>query len=233
MDDLAVFRDSHPRVAVLPPGMPIRAAGLWEFLPYNDATLAKTAPLPFRKAVAKTRNALLSASSVRDRESALLALRTEYDRHFGSRSKARNEISLFLYTGPTGRGVHRRVFRTYVDADWRYAAHGRGAQAGYLFTGDGFLNKPKRLVALKAALGPNRLSRLLMLQVPHHGSRHSWHAGLAAALAPVWSVFCSNPADGRYKHPHGEVARDFLPYGPVQVDCERPFHTHQNVHYET
>jgi hypothetical protein len=45
-------------------------------------------------------------------------------------------------------------------------------------------------------------------------------APAAARLAPDISVFSSDPAHKSLRHPHGEVVRDFLRYGPVQVDKE-------------
>jgi hypothetical protein len=57
----------------------------------------------------------------------------------------------------------------------------------------------------------------------HHGARGCWHTGVAKALSPYFSVFSSDPDRSPLKHPHAEVVRDFLPYGPVQVDKKQLF----------
>lgn len=55
----------------------------------------------------------------------------------------------------------------------------------------------------------------------HHGSRNNWYEGVAQELEPIVSIFSSNPRHRRFKHPHGEVVRDFLRFQPIQVDTRR------------
>ena len=56
-----------------------------------------------------------------------------------------------------------------------------------------------------------------------HGMERFVH-GLAKKINPGFSVFCSNPTDGRYNHPDGDVVKDFLPYNPIQVDTKNGAH---------
>lgn len=67
------------------------------------------------------------------------------------------------------------------------------------------------------------MAHTAFFQVMHHGSRRNWHQGLAAKIQPSISLFSSDPAHRRFKHPDGEVLRDFWPYGAVQIDRERDY----------
>lgn len=88
-----------------------------------------------------------------------------------------------------------------------------------LYTGDASLNKDSLLTDLKKSLGPNRMTKISCLQVPHHGSKHSWHEGLAQKLSPNISVFSSDPRDPRgYSHPNIEVLTDFFLNTPILVN---------------
>jgi hypothetical protein len=85
------------------------------------------------------------------------------------------------------------------------------------------LDTPDRLDRLVALYSNgSRISRARILQVMHHGASGNWHCGVAAALAPRVSIFCSEP--GRYGHPHADVLRDFWPFGAVQADDNFGFH---------
>lgn len=203
---------------ILAPGGSLRLARVWEFVPYNDATLAYAHDDAFIAVVHTLGLELLQATSDMDRQAALTALKAAYDDQFGSGSRPRNEISLFLYAGPI---ASRQSF------EWRANCSGRshrwvspldGAAGAVLYTGDAYLDTPERLQAMCDYLGSARIDEVSVLQVMHHGARGNWHAGVAAALDPLISVFSSDPYHASFGHPHAEVVRDFWGYGPVQVD---------------
>lgn len=188
---------------------------LWEFVPYNDATLAPRATRVFLRAARPL------IATLRDdppgRVKALADLKALYDLHFGASSTARNMISLFLYSGPLGARLRL----------------GHGPRSGLPFdatdfaqmhTGDGLLDDLSRFDAFARFYGPaRRLERAKIFQVMHHGARGSWHDGLAAKVAPTVSIFSSNPAHRGLGHPHAEVLRDFWPFGPRQADLVRGY----------
>lgn len=183
---------------------------LWEFVPYNDAALAPRANRLFLRAAGPL------IATLRDdphaRADALTGLKALYDRHFGTGSEARNLISLFLYSGPVGirmRLRHGPLAGLPIDA----------VDFAQMHTGDGLLDADTRFDAFaRFYRGGARLQRAKIFQVMHHGARGSWHAGLAAKVAPQVSIFSSDPARRRWHHPHEEVLRDFWTFGPRQVD---------------
>ncbi|QHQ18937.1 hypothetical protein GMW71_00070 [Pectobacterium brasiliense] len=58
---------------------------------------------------------------------------------------------------------------------------------------------------LKNHLGPQRWDKIGLIQVPHHGSQHSWQCGNTALLAPAQFLHC---ASGTKHHPHPKVVKD-------------------------
>lgn len=195
----------------------------WEFVPYNDLKAGPPITPAFVKAVTKEKVALLSGPCNVDRRDAIRRLRRIYDKHFGHSAMRRNIISLFLYAGPTADAdcfppyTTSHFHNSFYPAWRRQYCHSCCAT---LYTGDGYLNTRSRLNALTTFLGGERVDRIGCLQVMHHGSKTNWHEGVAAALRPCVSVFSCDPEYKSYKHPHGPVTRDFLPYGPVHVNKE-------------
>lgn len=216
---------AQPPVAqALASGTALRLGDAWEFVPYNDASLMPKNPAAFAKAARRHRDVLLA----RPDQVALDALKLVYDREFGKKKGGRNIVSLFLYAGNL-HGCRYVDWHSVCDVGghaggWsRRQYHHYGPfrptprRAGFLYTGDGYLDTPLRLRRYLACLGTRR-DGANCLQVMHHGSSGNWHAGVAAALRPVTSIFSSNPGHRSFRHPHGEVVRDFLPYQPLQVD---------------
>ena len=198
-------------------GSALRIGNDWEFFPYNDASLAPKAPAAFVREVRRRRDVLLAKPD----KASLDALKKVYDDEFTDSALGRNIVSLFVYAG----GLRQcRYVDCYVDRNRagqyrRYTdARPRSGRAGFLYTGDGYLDTPLRLKQYLRHLG-SRIDASNCLQVMHHGASSNWHPGVASALAPVVSVFSSNPGHRKFRHPHGEVVRDFLPYQPVQVDA--------------
>ncbi|MER9910900.1 hydrolase [Mesorhizobium sp. M0050] len=216
-DDPAATSTTSVQVRFLRPAGRILAPSLWEFVPYNDASLSPNATPTFIAAANPLLSILLHDPA--NRRKALTNLKSLYDRHFGATSKNRNLISLFLYSGPLGR------LRFEVGPPKASKAHSRSEDNRYaqIYTGDGTLDAGKRFDAFERFYGSGRLARTAFFQVMHHGSRHNWHQGIAAKLRPSVSLFSSDPLHRRFRHPHGEVLRDFWPYGAVQIDRDRGY----------
>lgn len=231
-DDLTgELQSSHGNVEVLRRGQAITIGRVWEFVPYNDASLAGLATSRFKSDARALADQLLNASNEADRKTAIDGLTKMYDDQFKTPTskkispERRNKISLFLYSGPIGEVElewveqytlrHRlEPVRCSVPAEWL-----RSDRFGQMFTGDGYLKTAKQWQGFKGFYEPHsRLERAAFFQVMHHGSRANWHSGIAAKLAPQASIFCSDPA-GKLGHPDEPVILDFAPYNPKQVDA--------------
>lgn len=223
---------SGQKIFWLQPGGRILADGGWEFVPYNTPKLGIKATPKFRHTVRLyAKNLLLGSLSQRSK--ALAKLKSVYTSTFGTSPKKKNEISLFVYSGPTFNAHWEASVADYISL----ASGGANGQCssgqceicsygveiserpGILYTGDGYLSTANQLNSLQRFLGPIRMSSIGTIQVMHHGSRRNWRSGLASILAPLQSVFC---ADKRYTyhHPHREVWSDFEPFGAVLVDAK-------------
>lgn len=196
----------------------IVSPGFWEFVPYNDADRAPQADATFI-GLAKPLLALVIDDPTK-RIQAFKDLRTLYIRTFGSTPEDKNIISLFLYSGPIGTRLHLGTVLTSHLVE-RPAITTRYAQ---IHTGDGTLKGVHYTRFENFFKRSKRLKKLGLFQVMHHGAEPQWHAGIAAKLSPTASIFSSDPAHRRYKHPRPKVLRDFWPYHPVQVDKVMGFH---------
>lgn len=223
-----VAKQRGTSVEYLSPGTAIDVAGLWEFVPYNDAELAPLATDSFRKIVSRLSGDLLQAKNAVALDNALNKIKAKYDSTFKKTSERRNMISLFLYSGPTVRGSTCATLYSAHTGEWvRHTCAERlpktPARDGFgavLYTGDGFIDTTQRFDQLRSYLGPTRINRIDVLQVMHHGSKYNWHEKLASKFDPMFSVFCSDPLHRKLGHPHQEVLRDFWTYGPLQVDTQ-------------
>jgi len=216
-----IEKTSGASVHRLKPGGRLVVNEQFEFVPYNDASVNPMVSKSFARKVDAERESLMSSSSsTAKRKVALSQLKAAYDKQFGRGSVSRNIISLFLYAGLTNTVdvcCHSAWQTSKQMKLWGFCSWASEMPA-VLYTGDGYLDTPRRLTELTSYLGPRRIDRTGCLQVMHHGSRHSWHAGLAESISPLISVFSSDPAHRRFQHPHAEVVRDFLPFTPMQVD---------------
>lgn len=205
----------------------------WEFVPYNNDPETPITPA-FIKVVEERKSALLNADAD-SRRGALDDLRHAYDKQFGKSSKQRNVISLFQFGGPL---ANRRKAKSsdpserpimiycglrYSDFIFPCIDVSSSKKASILYSGDGYLDSTARLNRLLKFLSPERVKAIGIFQVMHHGSKTSWHPGVAQAIAPSVSVFSSDPTRGRLPHPHAAVARDFLPFGAMLVDKKSDF----------
>lgn len=222
------------QVSFLRRGSALSLFGLWEFVPYNDDP-ERNMPPYFVAAVESRRERLLNSKGITTRGKALAELVEIYDEEFGDDSESRNELSLFLYSGPiyqTWRHAAmvdpRYYFRLEQSSPAELEIKGvinfpLSNRCSILYPGDGYLDKPEKLQRLTDYLDPQRMGKIGVLQVMHHGSKANWYSGLAGEIAPVVSVFSSNPSDRRYQHPDVEVLKDFWKFGSIQVDKAQSF----------
>lgn len=142
------------------------------------------------------------------------ALRKFYEKVFGKRYN-KNIISQYLYVREiTNSTAYNIIYYPYSYPYYNYWY--KNSKNAILYTGDASLNKVSLLTDLENSLGPNRMTKIGCLQVPHHGSKHSWHQGLARKLSPNISVFSSDPQ--KYSHPNIEVLTDFFLNTPILVN---------------
>jgi hypothetical protein len=232
------FGNASPQTESLPSGQPLTVEGLWEYCPYNAKRRDAQTP-DFKALVEGLRDRLMKPVIAGDtsgdakRQIDLAGLKKAYDVEYGSNARQRNIISLFLYAGPVyPTWQEHKLLSPLEIANWAYPARypcyyrvhphapGHTQKCSILYTGDGYLNTVKSFNSLNSSLGVNRMSKLGVVQVAHHGARGNWHEGLAGKLDPAFSVFSSDPARGNTYHPHAEVLRDFWPYSPIQVNQE-------------
>lgn len=141
------------------------------------------------------------------------ALRIVYDSHFGGGSHRRNAVSLCLFAAPTVQRScaikNRRATTNDIKVDrLEVPTGGRDTcKDAVLLTGDIALTR-KELDALLSHLGTRRSGRVHAMQIPHHGSRHSWQAGNSVICGHRYSVLCSPEPGHNPKHPHEDVLND-------------------------
>jgi hypothetical protein len=211
----------------------IVAEGLWEFCPYNSPKYVLKPKFAVR--VESLKSALLG-NQTQDRNLALKDLKSFYDTNFGRGGKQRNEISLFLYAGPVYKTWAGAKLVGYGESMIDYpsrlpcylrrhpSAPGITEKCSILYSGDGFLHKDKTFNDLAQKLGTERMEKLGVFQVNHHGAKENWKAGLARRLNAEIAVFSSDPARLQPGHPHAEVWQDYSHGQRVQVNNARdPF----------
>jgi hypothetical protein len=216
--DIDETYNKNPRVKKLKERGKILYGNFFEFIPYNDSSVAYKPTKSFKNVIIKEREILLKLKRSDEIKASLARIRDQYDKCFGNTPFERNVISMFLFAGP--RQFHSSTFSEVGllrKHDSSYIIWS-GYKNCILYTGDGYLNTKLKLDSLVGFFGKKRVSRIGCFQVMHHGASGCWHPGVAKVLSPAISVFSSNPDHKRLKHPHAEVVRDFLPYHPVQVD---------------
>lgn len=146
-------------------------------------------------------------------------LRSCYDFHFGKSSRARNNISLCVLSRPLLRKEVDRcsIYKTpYSKLNCAYTlipVHKNG-KSGLLLTGDIGIDNHV-LGNLKRHFGSVRWQDIHVMQIPHHGSRHSWKAGSAASCEHDYSVLCVPDIDFSSSHPHINVLDDLEEKRPL------------------
>ena len=218
-------------VEFLRSGGAIRFRGLWEFVPYNDDAPVALSP-DFLRQAADFRDELIGGISEIDRLRTLKLLKEHYESALKT-GEMRNVISLFLYAGPIYASWKETAFgytryfglpSLHYFSWWprdRYLRVIDDQRCSILYPGDGFLDTLPKLDRMSLYLRAPRVNRIGAFQVMHHGARGNWHRGVAARLAPVISVFSSDPKRKPHCHPHRPVLKDFQDHRPVQVDKRR------------
>lgn len=141
-------------------------------------------------------------------------LKSCYEKHFGQTGKAKNNISLCMYTAPVRKGISD-FWITRNSSMQNYPFYSAypfylpcslfpTSRMTTLCTGDITLTSGV-IADLKNHLGPQRWDKIGLIQVPHHGSQHSWQCGNTALLAPAQFLHC---ASGTKHHPHPKVVKD-------------------------
>ena len=212
----AMGNASTAEVEWLKRGGGLYALGLWEFVPYNDPSVAPKADdfCDFVSQVNDASEALVDGNQTVDGKDPVKVLEAIYDEFIDK--KNRNKGSLFVYTGPLGRP--HMAFPYWVNGD--VIIHGdypRG-RCSLLLTGDGDLSDDQAFSVMRRHFGRERMARIEVLQVMHHGAKGNTKPGRANDIAPSFSVFCADPHHGPYFHPDAEVVRDFLRFRPILVD---------------
>ncbi|WP_157814830.1 hypothetical protein [Janthinobacterium sp. 64] len=207
------------KVSMLRPGGRLCIRGIWEFVPYQDATIKKKPDASFLADASAKLEWLLKAPCEAFKDDVLKRLKALYEARFVG-SKQRNIISMFMYAGSLGAARMARCGCTIPMAA-NYApicVFHHFDMVNVIYTGDGYLDTPKRLSSLFKHLGARRMQHVLVFQVMHHGAHANWHSGLAHSIRPGVSVFSSDPTRGDRPHPHKPVELDFAAYSPRQVD---------------
>ncbi|MGA2870062.1 MAG: hypothetical protein ABSF34_13000 [Verrucomicrobiota bacterium] len=114
-----------------------------------------------------------------------------------------NDVSLVLWHGPIQPPALARLSSGGRTHGWRLAAGYPRCNGGTLLTGD--LTCTDRVVQNMEKHFSGRLRESAILQVPHHGSLHSWNVKLLGVTSPaVMSIISSGISNG-YRHPHPQV----------------------------
>lgn len=142
------------------------------------------------------------------------ALRAIYVKHFGDSSQQRNNISLCLLVRPRDPNVSPcRIFQERGAANMRI-----NGRAGVLCLGDLRIDQAT-LAQMTSHFGLVRWSSIACVQVPHHGSRHSWEQGAAPTFAPDRFVHCV--PDTSTHHPHQLVSDDLASFCVTSANYQR------------
>lgn len=220
-------QDSWRAVRVFRNQKPFTVGGVWEFLFFNEHIPAAKAAELRREVADIVRNHRLTNGSF-DGTSLLRELKPLYVRKFGSSGLAQNRISLVTYSGPFESSRVRSsdlcgsLLPVGIEAppwcNWcRWCFHGSNrpkVSIGYF--GDFPLTSPARIRDVRRHFGQRRWNRLQVIQVPHHGSSHSWYDGASGEFKHHASVVSS--ARHSAHHPSQSVLDDLATHGVVLVN---------------
>ena len=117
-----------------------------------------------------------------------------------------NDVSLVFWHGPMQAQAEARLTTGARTRGWRQSAGVSVCNGGTLLTGD--LTCTNQIVQKMVHHFSGQLSESAFLQVPHHGSLHSWNTRLLTATSPeIMPVICAGIRNG-YSHPHPQVIDD-------------------------
>lgn len=212
----------------------------FEILFYNSALEADVAPISGRslKYISKDAKAILSDYRVIGGPNPPVkgwqkALRSLYDRHFGKSGVRRNAISLCALFRPIGEDFSKcNVFSPFPPSQGVTQDNLRVRNDGnaLLLTGDLSLDAAN-IGTMEKHFGKWRWQQLSAVQVPHHGSRHSWATG-NAKLFPNPNFIQCIPTDRSKNHPHKDVVSDLAHHSVVFANYERSVATQFHYKYQ-
>ncbi|MBE7502335.1 MAG: MBL fold metallo-hydrolase [Verrucomicrobiales bacterium] len=205
---------------------PVEVLGLWEFAFFNrprpemEPRLGSRIQPLFDEFYRRTERD-------RDYVGFVRQLRGAYEGVFGATAAGRNEISLVTYTGPVSTRLHAASYRSRDHGHYPASGESRspafgasqdaeGGKVSLLYTGDITCDRATT-AQFDHRFSSQRLPRLRFLQVPHHGSRHSWEVGQAALWPHEWSVISAG-LNNSHGHPAPEVIEELSARGPVVVN---------------
>lgn len=205
---------------------PFTAGNFWEFMFYNEH-IPDTKAAALRQEVADIVGKHRRNDGSFDGVELLREIKPLYARKFGKSGADKNKISLVVYSGPVHRPKIRGFenYRTLIPVgmpspyrpDWRpwLVTLPRKFQVSIGYFGDFPLTCIERVKKIRKHFGLNRWNRLEVIQVPHHGSEHSWYDCASAEFSHHASVFSS--ARVSKNHPSQSVLDDLATHGVVLV----------------
>lgn len=227
------------RIHLMTSGEPFGVGGLWEFCFYNRKQ--PEAALQSWWTDASPAWDLFQASSkqAQDYEVLIDAMRRSFASHrrFLGAFLSPNEISLFMYSGPVFRrlddsqtwnqhgiveAAQMRWLPPHTSFWTLFSTPGTNGPGSKLFSGDITMTE-KMAAEISNFLGNDRWSNLTYFQVPHHGARRSWRAGVYENWPHRFSIFSAQGDDGRFGHPHTEVVEALDGHGPIHVNIRQGF----------
>ena len=120
-----------------------------------------------------------------------------------------NNTSLLVYSGPC---VNNNQNRNFLCFNYLPINRVCGLTSGCLYTGDACFKKEKgkELIELtKTRLNPY-IKELGIVQIPHHGSKHSYSSELVKINNNCNFYFLSYGDGNSYGHPHDSVIEDII-----------------------
>jgi hypothetical protein len=206
---------------------PFTVGGEWEFIFFNEQIPDSKAE-ELRQEVAEIIKKYRRTNGSFDGTGLLRELKPLYVRKFGPSGLAQNRISLVTYSGPIENPRTRssdlcgsllpvgiEVPPWYEWCRWHLTDTNRlKVSIGYF--GDFPLTSPERLRDVRRHFGRRRWNRLQVIQVPHHGSSHSWYDGASGEFQHQASVISS--ARHSDHHPSQSVLDDLATHGVLLVN---------------
>ena len=182
---------------------PWRLGPWWEFKFYNPQTRRSVSQLSLL--VRKAYRVYMAKKTEQAWTEFMKVVRKSYSATFGKGGKAKNRISLTMFSG----AVHQKsqIISSSMLANgavtWRdnchlrrIASHSRCHVPSLLMTGDGDVTTDK-WTTYEQYFGPQRLDRMMIFQIPHHGSKHNWEIGMGEKLKH-FEAFVT--VDGKWRH---------------------------------
>lgn len=217
----------RPKVRVFQHHKRFPVGNVWEFFFYNEH-IPDSKAAGLRQEVESIITKHRRADGSFEGTSLLRELKPLYVRTFGPSGFAQNRISLVTYSGPMhlkwgwSHGLCGGIEPVGLPDEPWHCHGGWGlhdpdrSKLSLVYFGDFPLTSPDRLNAVRNHFGRTRWDRLQVVQVPHHGSAHSWYNGASAEFQHQASVVSS--ARRSDHHPSQSVLDDLATHGVVLVN---------------